>query len=122
MAEITKMNFEFDKDLEKNKYPSRVHLPRYLKNADKKDDKNKEQQTGTQSNNNGQDETEVAIDPIMSRNPKMNVVIAPGIATQLELNTNLLTFKLLYYRLHHNAWRTIGCALGKSKTLKNLCF
>ena len=53
----------------------------------------------------------------MSRNPKMNLYLAPGLSQQIEQNNKLLTLRLLYYKLHPNAWKQIGCALGKSTSI-----
>jgi hypothetical protein len=45
------------------------------------------------------------------------VYLAVGLGKQIERNTKLMEFKLVYFRLHTKVWKHIGDAVGKSKTL-----
>jgi hypothetical protein len=43
--------------------------------------------------------------------------LAVGLGKQIEKNTKLIEFKIVYFRLHPKVWKHIGEAVGKSKTL-----
>jgi hypothetical protein len=43
-----------------------------------------------------------------------------GLGNQIKNNPTLLQFKLVYYKMSPQGWKTLGAALGKTKTLQML--
>ena len=56
-------------------------------------------------------------DTTLSRNQKINQIVAYGFAKQIQFTQNLIEFKLTYWRLAPNAWKAIGVALGQNTSL-----
>lgn len=85
-----KMQSEFQRDLENNKYPSRHQIQRYIK--DEKVGKGKDKKAASDKEGAPpveEDQTEdqqESFETIFSRNPKLNVTIANGLAGQIERN------------------------------------
>lgn len=117
--EVRKMEEDFNKDLAKKSFPTKViQLAKYLKNFEKVVEKTVEEESKDPNDAPAEEEKiEITTEIIVSRNPKINVLVSPGLAKQIKDNTNLLHFKLLYWRLHPNAWKNLGQALGKNQNL-----
>ena len=113
------MEEDFERELLTTRH-SKISLGKYLKNTEKKLDKPVAEEDETKTDDKDTDkkkENEVIQDQTISRNPKINVYLATGFGAQIKNNPHLLEFKLIYYRLHSYAWKTIGNALGRTKTL-----
>jgi len=115
VKDMQKLEADYGRDLVKGRFSSKAILANYIK------DTGKVAETGDEQTENEEDEkpkeSEINCESTISLNPKLNISISPGFAKQIEKNINLIEFKLVYYRLHPQAWRQIGQALGKSKNL-----
>lgn len=88
LVDLAKMTADYQRDLEKNKYPSKVTITKYLKDkpdkASQKDGQNdgqkKEGSKSPTKDSGDKGDEPVIFDTIMSRNPKMNLYLAPGLS------------------------------------------
>ena len=107
------METDYNRDLVKSRYTTKASIGNYIKENGKLPEVEDEEGEETEK----QKESEINTEATISMNPKLNIAIAPGFAKQIEKNINLIEFKLVYYKLHTQAWRQIGAALGKSKNI-----
>lgn len=113
--DFEKLEQEFAKDLTTTRYRTKAMLSKFIQNgpgsrggdADESDDDDPKKQ-------------ELNTETTVSLNPKINMLIAPGFARQIEFNTTLLQFRLIYYTMHPKGWKRMGEALANNKTLLQL--
>ena len=95
--EIQKCADEFNKDLKKLRYKTRVNIWKYIKDPDAKqspaDNEDGEEDDIVKEDKN------TAYQNTISQNPKINQQIAMGLAEQIASNHTLITFKLVNYRM-----------------------
>lgn len=114
LKDLQKMEADYNRDLIKSRFTTKACVNNYIKDTGKlPENEDEEDEEGADKPK----ESEINTESIISLNPKLNIAIAPGFAKQIEKNINLIEFKLVYYKLHTQAWRQIGVALGKSKNI-----
>lgn len=98
-------------------------LQRYLKNTDRVILKDGEEPENPEDPSvQEQRKKDELKDTTLSRNPKLNLIVAQGFAKQIQISKNLIEFKLTYWRLAPNAWKALGMALGQNSSLQTLRF
>ena len=55
-----------------------------------------------------------------SQNPKINHLIVPGIAKNLQVNSKLRVLHFMHFKFSSKSWQEIGHAIGQSKSIKSL--
>jgi hypothetical protein len=114
LKDLQKMEADYNRDLVKSRFTTKACVNNYIKDTGKlPENEDEEEEEGAEKAK----ESEINTESTISLNPKLNIAIAPGFAKQIEKNINLIEFKLVYYKLHTQAWRQIGVALGKSKNI-----
>lgn len=112
--ELQKTDDEFQKDLKKLRYKSRISIWKYIKDVDTK---------GASEGGDDEDESPMgegtSYENTVSQNPKINQQIAQGLAEQISTSSLLLTFKLVNYRMSGNAWQVLGLGLGNAQNLRH---
>lgn len=114
LKDLQKMEADYNRDLVKSRFTTKANINNYIKETGKLPENEEEEEDEEAEKTK---ESEINTEATISMNPKLNIAIAPGFAKQIEKNINLIEFKLVYYRLHTQAWRQIGAALGKSKNI-----
>jgi hypothetical protein len=97
------MEGDYARDLVKGRFFTKASIGNYIKDTGKLP----ESEEGVDETEEAEKpkESEINCEATISLNPKLNISIAPGFAKQIEKNINLLEFKLVYYKLHPQAWR-----------------
>lgn len=114
--ELQKTADEFNKDLKKLRYKTRVSIWKYIKDPDAKDH-DADSDDGENEDNKHQEVTNY--ENTVSQNPKISQSLIPGIVEQVSTNHMLLTFKLVNYRMSPNSWHLLGKGLGSTKNLRH---
>lgn len=114
---MQKLEQDYARDLVKGRFSSKAILTNYLKETGGGKLPENGENKDTNEDADEPKEQEISVESTISMNPKLNIILAPGFAKQIEKNINLIEFKLIYFRLHAQAWRQIGQALGRSKNI-----
>ena len=113
--DFEKLEQEFQKDLEITRYRSKANLSKFVQNGPG----SRSQEDAPSDDEDGK-KSEINTETTVSLNPKINLLIAPGFARNLDINKTLLHFRLIYYTLHPRAWKRLGEALAANTTLQTL--